>query len=279
MVQPGKLAQRGFVRPDANEHRSLRVQPAAQSADLTAEVRALGAEPGVEGFGVERDRRCCQDLVPVHARRASLARPLLGQQSGPGGRTRNAVEGQHGGLQTAGIPAEVAWARLGSEREMLVRIGNPVKRLLRPKVRIADPVAAGGSVVEWGINSPQLRARRGLVAAVWIAIVALVHTAPTAVPAESAAEVAEMILRRLTPRPDLAILLEIDPSTAAARKPHDQPRQILAEMEHLYERKARTGKLVHVDARKTPEEVEVRLSELVDALVEERVRRETPGLT
>jgi thymidylate kinase len=206
-------------------------------------------------------------------------------------------------LQTAGIPAEVAWARLGSEREMLVRIGNPVKRLLRPKVRIADPVAAGGSVIEWGINSPQLRARPGArgsgvdrdrrvgayrsyrsagrIGRGGISVVCDRWETDALVDLElryGHHRIAEMILRRLTPRPDLAILLEIDPSTAAARKPHDQPRQILAEMEHLYERKARTGKLVHVDARKTPEEVEVRLSELVDALVEERVRRETPGL-
>jgi hypothetical protein len=45
---------------------------------------------------------------------------------------------------------------------------------------------------------------------------------------------AEWVLRRATPRADLAVLLETDPATAARRKPGDQSEGVLERMAVRY---------------------------------------------
>lgn len=198
-------------------------------------------------------------------------------------------------LSEAGVPAEIAWARIGGESVLLNRLATPVKRILRRAGTVADPIAAGGPAIEKSRDPRETKGRRRLVSWVWIAIVAWANARSyrrsaggrrrglTVVCDRWATDalvdvelrygshrVAREILRRLPPRPDLAILLEIDAATAAARKPGDQAEWVLIEMERLYAVEARSSGLERVDARLPREEVGRRLVALVDALVGSR---------
>ena len=78
------------------------------------------------------------------------------------------------------------------------------------------------------------------------------------------------MLRHGAPRPDLAILLDVDAETAARRKPGDQAMHILTAMERLYAQRADEAGIVRVDARRAPSRVREELERLVDGLVDER---------
>ena len=85
---------------------------------------------------------------------------------------------------------------------------------------------------------------------------------------------AEWILALLAPRPDLAILLEIDAATAARRKPRDQAERVFAEMERRYGETARRRGLAIIDARAPRREVSAALERLIDQLL---ARSGAPG--
>jgi thymidylate kinase len=193
-------------------------------------------------------------------------------------------------LTASGVPAEVSWGRLGSESEVLDPLAAPVKRLLRRRGTVADPVAAGGPGVSKTQDPREASGRRRPVSSVWILLVAVANlrTYRRATAGRRATIVcdrwitdalvdlelrygrhrgAAWILRRLGPRRDLGILLEIDATTAAARKPGDQAEQVLTRMQQLYARRAFEERLVTIDAGAPRDEVERRLNLVVDALV------------
>ncbi len=75
-----------------------------------------------------------------------------------------------------------------------------------------------------------------------------------------------MLIRRALPRPDLAVLLEIDPETSLRRKPGDQADRVLVEMVDLYAELADRLALVRIDARQPIGEVVRQLHAAVDGL-------------
>jgi len=78
---------------------------------------------------------------------------------------------------------------------------------------------------------------------------------------------AERLLRALAPRAHVSILLDVDAETAAARKPDDQPRAVLDEMQGLYERAARMTGVRRIDATRPADEVVEELLALVDEAI------------
>lgn len=198
-------------------------------------------------------------------------------------------------LEASGIPAEIAWARIGGESALLDRLALPVKRLLRRQGTVADPVAAGGPAIQKVRDPGEAIGRRRLVSWAWIVIVAGANAgsyrraaarrrAGTTLVCDRWAtdalvdlelrygrhRVARAILRHLPPRPDLAILLEIDAATAGARKPGDQAGWVLVEMERLYDTEGDASGLERVDARLPRDAVRERLSDLLDSAVTKR---------
>ncbi len=237
--------------------------------------------------------------LTARSRASGQGKPLLLALSGMDGAGKStAAEALVKRLQESGIPTELAWARIGGESELLNRLAMPVKRILRRPGTVADPVAAGGPSIEKTRDPREGHGRRRFVSWVWIAIVAWANARSyrraaarrrrgvTLVCDRWATDalvdvqlrygkhrLAREILRRLPPRPDLAIVLEIDAVTAAARKPGDQAEWVLAEMERLYELEARAANLERLDAQLPPEEIQGRLATLVDAIVDrERTR-------
>lgn len=229
-------------------------------------------------------------------RSAGAGRPLLVTFSGMDGAGKStvvtAVE-RH--LSTRGLPAQVAWARLGSEGEVLNRLALPVKRLLRREGTIADPVAAGGPTTARVQDSRERSGRRRPMSWAWIALVAAINARSYRRSADARwhglavvcdrwaidavvdlelrygeHRLARAILRRLPPRPDLAVVLSLDAATAAVRKPGDQASRVLREMERLYALRASGGDAVVVDATAPRERVERQVLELVDQLIAER---------
>jgi thymidylate kinase len=228
------------------------------------------------------------------ARRAPRGpRPLLVALSGMDGAGKSTAAiavMEH--LTARARPAEVAWARLGTERELLDRLAMPVKRLLRRSGTVADPVAAGGPAVEKVQDPRESGGRRRPTSWVWIAIVAWASARTYRRTARGRRRgvsvvcdrwvtdaivdlelrygrhrLGQAILRRLPPRPDLQVLLEIDAATSIARKPQDQAERVLVEMERLYAEEARSARIERVDARRPREEVERSLLALIDPLL------------
>ena len=279
------------IDPEALEAAARRgrlpyVRAAAAAARGPRARAALAARAGA------RARRA----VRSHAAPRGAPRPLLVTLSGMDGAGKStAAETLLARLAAAGVPAEMSWARLGSESRLLDGLATPVKRLLRREGTTADPVAAGGPDVGKVQDERESAGRRRLVSWVWIAIVAWANARSyrdsaagrrrgvTVVCDRWATDalvdldlrygrhaLAEAILRRLPPRPDLAILLEIDAESAHARKPGDQAVHVLEGMQQRYARVAEEQRLVRVDATAPRAEVAERLGELVDALVERR---------
>jgi len=193
-------------------------------------------------------------------------------------------------LAERNVAAEVSWARLGNRSRVLDRIAGPVKRLLKREGTVADPVAAGGPAITKVRNSREA-ARRTLVGWAWVLIVAAVNArdgrraararhSGTAVicdrwTADALVDLnvrygrhraAEALIRRALPRPDLAVLLEIDPETSRQRKPEDQADRVLIQMVDLYAELADRLALVRIDARQPIGEVVRQLHAAVDGL-------------
>jgi thymidylate kinase len=207
-------------------------------------------------------------------------------------------------LEAASLPAEIVWGRLGGERELLRKISGPVKRVLRQRGTIADPVAVLGASAKESAPDPSPEGRGGgsvprrLMTWGWILVVAAVRVrtcrqiagrrrqgiclvcdrwlADALIDLElryrGKYRVAERLLRLGIPRPDLAILLEVDAATAARRKPGDQAERLLSKMEGMFAETGRSCGLVPVDARRPQEAVREELERLVDGLVTERAQ-------
>lgn len=241
---------------------------------FVAAVRAGARSP--TGRAALRVRAADRVGIPV---RPPLPSPSAGGSGRPGlvvalsgmdgaGKSTAALE-IAAALEEAGRPVVVFWTRLAGDPYLLEIIGRPVKRLLRrsPAVPGAPDSAPSGP-------APALeRQRSGLVNSVWVAFVAAesVRTARrayrlrrrglTVVCDRWAADalvdlhvrygdhaVAGWVLRRGFPRPDLSLFLEIDPATAAARKPGDQPVAVLEAMAGLYDRYTQGADVVRIDA-------------------------------
>lgn len=193
-------------------------------------------------------------------------------------------------LAERGVPARVAWARLGNRSRVLNRIAGPVKRLLGREGTVADPVAAGGPAIT-KVRDVREAERRTPVGWAWVLVVAAVNArdgrraasarrAGVAVvcdrwTADALVDLrvrygrhraAEALIRRALPRPDLAVLLEIDPDTSRQRKPEDQAGRVLAEMVELYAELADRLDLLRIDARRPIAEVVHELRAAVDGL-------------
>lgn len=222
-------------------------------------------------------------------------RPLLIAVSGMDGAGKSTVaEAIERYLAEAGWPAELAWARLGSEGRLLDRLAWPVKRLLRRKGTTADPIAAGGPTVAKHQERRAAAGRRGLVTWAWIVAVALINAQSYRRAAKRRRDgisvvcdrwatdavvdlelrygrhrLAEAIVRRLPPHPDLLVLLEVDADTALQRKPGDQAERVLAGMERLYAARTADG-VVRVDARCPADEVRRVVLGLVESLIRAR---------
>ena len=198
-------------------------------------------------------------------------------------------------LRTAGLPAEITWARIGGESALLNRLATPVKRMLRRSGTVADPVAAGGPGIEKVQDPRETLGRRRLTSWAWIVIVATANARSYRRAASARRRgthvicdrwatdafvdlelrygrhrLAEGILRRLSPDRDLGILLDIDAHTAALRKPGDQAERVLAAMEPLYAQRAREEGLVRIDSRRSEADIEQTISAVVDALLATR---------
>jgi thymidylate kinase len=172
-------------------------------------------------------------------------------------------------LEAAGRPVIVHWTRLAGDPYLLELIGRPVAAVLR-RVRPSD--GGGGTAARTGAIAPVRPGHGRLVDAVWVPIVAAdsVRAARwafrvrrrglTVVCDRWAADalvdlrlgygrhpLAEWLLRRWIPAPDVGVFLEVDAATAATRKPGDQPLPRLEAMERLYADYA--ADLVRIDAR------------------------------
>lgn len=239
-----------------------------------------------------RGRAAREGLAPRRRPRDRLIVAISGMDgAGKSTAARTAVAA----VEAAGIPAQVSWVRfVDTNTEALERIAAPVKRVLRGQPRVASELAAGGAAAE-AAGAQGATGRGSLVAWVWVLVVAAVNArdyrraavalAPGhalicdrwAVDALVDLEVrygrhraAAWLIRRVVPTPDLAMLLSIDPATAAARKPDDQARRVLEEMAPLYAARARAEGLAIVDAGAPAEHVQAAVralvSEAVDAL-------------
>jgi thymidylate kinase len=176
-------------------------------------------------------------------------------------------------LEASGRPALAAWSRVATDWHLLDPVAVPLRRLLgRPQGGMADPTGEGvGTSSERGRDP--LRWAWTVVVAVTYAISCRRLAAARArgfdvvcdrwlVDAVIDLEVrygrnalSERLLHLLVPRPDAAMLLELDATTAARRKPGDQTDAALRAMERRYDELARREGLGRVDARESPEQV------------------------
>jgi thymidylate kinase len=198
-------------------------------------------------------------------------------------------------LQAAGLPATVAWARLGQEGRLQDAIAGPVKRVVGSRGTVADPVAATIGADREALAGTPARRRTGPVAWVWTLVVAVINARSLRRTAKRVAggenlvcdrwlvdslvdlrvryghhSAAEWLLRTLIPQPDLAVLLKIDARTSMARKPEDQAPQVLARMESLYAEVAAKNHMTAVDARRSIGAVLEDVTRLVDEVAARR---------
>jgi thymidylate kinase len=204
-------------------------------------------------------------------------------------------------LEERGRPAVISWSRLAAESELLDLIAGPIRRVLRRSGPTASSDATAGleglTRGDAGASSngaheePPAPEGGSPVESVWVAIVAAVNARSSRRSAKLARDgvvvvcdrwlvdalvdlelryghhrAAGWILRRATPRADLAVLLEIDAATSIARKPGDHAAPVLERMAGLYADAAaqvgfppagadpRDG-LVRIDARGSREDV------------------------
>jgi len=220
--------------------------------------------------------------------------PFLITISGMDGSGKStAAEVIRGELEARGVPAEIAWARLGMKGALPDRLAETVRTLLRRRGSIADPVASGGPGVREVRDPREAAGRRRFVSWAWILIVALVSvrsewraaalrrqgrtvicdrwTTDAMVDLEvryGRHRAAERTLSALTPRPDLELLIQIDSLTAARRKPGDQAERVLRAMEAGYKRLVSRPGLTAVDGTLPRAEVDAALVEQLEPLLD-----------
>ncbi|MHB8695701.1 MAG: nucleoside/nucleotide kinase family protein [Solirubrobacteraceae bacterium] len=245
----------------------------ASSVLLQAALRAFGA--GLLAAGDEH---------PVRGQAVVFERLPSGKS------TLAAALAEH--LVQRGFRTDVSWSRLAGERSALDRIAGPIRRVLPGSGSIADPEAVIPPVERDPDVDYARRPRGGPVSRGWVVVVALVNARTFRRVARSRRDgravvcdrwlcdslidlrlrygrhrLAETILRVPAPRPDLALWLHLDATTAARRKPGDQSRMILAEMERSYVLQAHRDGLLALDAKLEPAEVAHRARRLVDLVV------------
>ncbi len=176
-------------------------------------------------------------------------------------------------------PAVILWTRLAGDPHLLNLVARPVRWLLgrgtdatRPRATPPRQAVAGVEATSGGqIVS---RASRGrLIDAVWVTFVALEtvrgswrafglrRRGLSVICDRWAADalvdlrlrygrhrVAEWLLTHAIPPPDLVLYLKVDAATAAARKPGDQPLEVLEAMAELYGRAVADPNVVRIDA-------------------------------
>ena len=188
-------------------------------------------------------------------------------------------------FEELGRPVVVFWTRLAGDPHLLDLVARPVRRLLGRATGTAAQAPADGAGAQApsdrggahaappGEVSP--RAGRGrLIDAAWTLLVALdsVRVARRAFrlrrrglsvvcdrwTADALVDLrlrygrhrlAEWLLKRGIPAADLALYLEVDAATAAARKPGDQPLAVLEAMAGLYGLHAAGRNVTRLDAR------------------------------
>jgi thymidylate kinase len=240
-------------------------------------------------------RRRLSARLSTLVRRPS-SRPLLIAVSGMDGCGKSTVTvALEHRLRSRGMPVERAWARLGGEREILDPIARPLKRLLRRTGTTADPIAVAGPKVSKQRDERVAAGHLGVVERVWILLVALVSTrtyrrtaarrragvcvvcdrwtADAMVDLElryGRHRLATWILRRWIPEPDLGLWLDVDPVTAAQRKPGDKAMETLGQMESRYAAAAVDLGLIRLDARLSRSSIEGTALGLVDSLLRSR---------
>ena len=219
-------------------------------------------------------------------------------------------------VEERGRPAVISWSRLAAESELLDLIAAPVRRVLRRSRPTASSEATAGlegltrgdaSAAPSGTSSAaEPIGRGGAVESVWVAIVAAVNARSSRRSARLARDgvvvvcdrwlvdalvdlelryghhrAASWILRRATPRADLAVLLEIDAATSIARKPGDHAPPVLERMAGLYADAAAAvgfppagaeprASLVRIDARGSREDVLAALESRITAALAAR---------
>lgn len=252
---------------------------AALRARLSARLRSGSPLPSASGLATALRPRSVEANGPA----------LLVTFSGMDGAGKStAAEAAREHLEARGATVELAWARLAADGGGLDAIARPIKRVLRREGRtVADAVAAGAPSDVVDTAAPD----HGRIASVWVFVVvafavrahrrvlrrirsgacvvcdrwlidALVDLEVRYGPRPAAAAV----LRRLVPQADIAVLLELDAATAAARKPGDQAAHVLRRMERLYSRAADGPDTTVLDARRPPEVIAGQVRALIDAV-------------
>lgn len=212
----------------------------------------------------------------------------LSGMDGAGKSTFTAAVREH--LEANGLPVRDEIVRIGRRGDTLDKIAVPIKRILRREGSTADPVAAGDEAAKASGLAPDEKPRRG-IGWVWTVIVAAENAMACRRVARARREtnvvtdrwltdhlvdfelrygrhpLGNRILRRGIPRADLALLLEIDAATSAARKPGDQAPSVTARMEERYSAVASELGLIRVDGRAPREDVEAAVFSLVDSLI------------
>jgi len=230
-------------------------------------------------------------------------RPLLVTLSGMDGAGKStAAEAIRAHLEANGLPARIEWARIGGESQLLDTLATPVKRILRRQGTVADPVAAGGPDVGKVQDPRAASGTRSAITWTWVVIVAAANarsyrqaarrrqTGVSVVADRWVTDAlvdldlrygkhpaATAVLRRLAPRTDLSVLLQISAATAAARKPGDQALHVLEGMEQRYAEQARDPSIAVVDATRPPPDVTAAVLALVDQLLDEQAIAERQG--
>ena len=211
----------------------------------------------------------------------------LSGMDGAGKSTFTAAVRAH--LEAKGLPVHDEIVRIGRRGDTLDRIAVPVKRILRREGSTADPVAAGDEAAKASGRAPEESPRRG-IGWIWTLIVAAENALACRRVAGRRREtnvvtdrwltdhlvdfelrygrhpLGSRILRTGVPRADLAVLLEIDAATSAARKPGDQAPSVTARMEERYSAVASELGLIRVDGRAPREDVEAAVLSLVDSV-------------
>lgn len=224
--------------------------------------------------------------------RAAGMRPFLITLSGMdgSGKTTLAAALQQR-LLARGEPAASSWARLGNETRILEFVAQPVKRMMGRTGTIADPIVTAGPRVGKQQDPRAAAGHRGPVEWTWTLLVALVavrtqrrRTCPRkrglhvvgdrwTVDALVDLElryghhrIAAMAIKLLSPKPDLALLLEVDATTAATRKPHDKAVHTLQDMQSAYAAHAQNLSLICLDASLPEDELSAQARLLVECL-------------
>ena len=248
---------------------------------LLAAVRSRPARAALRERVVAR-------LGGLRRRRSRGVLVTLSGMDGAGKSTFTAAVRAH--LEANGLPVRDEIVRIGRRGDTLDRIAVPVKKILRREGSTADPVAAGDEEAKVSGRAPDEAPRRG-IGWIWTVIVATENALACRRVARRRRQtnvvtdrwltdhlvdfelrygrhpLGSRILRAGVPRADLAVLLEIDAATSAARKPGDQAPSVTARMEERYSAIASELGLIRVDGRAPREHVEAAVLSLVDSLI------------